>query len=203
MKPRTIVWRMKVRIWGRKTINGSRFFIFWLPHCVFMCVCLWVCSTCRGRLSMRQQHPNMSSSRLVRMKALMELVNFWILGSLFGPLVFLMGAQTEVFYYYVLWNVILKYQDITVYRSVAWKHCDIILRQYWPRKNVLLLRAWDDLLLFTLLHLPVHDVSNQRTCDQTQQLQRAEDGRVETHWRGNTFDQIKKDKSEHMQDKLL
>lgn len=37
------------------------------------------------------------------------------------------------------------------------------------------------LLLVTLLHFPVHDISDQRTCDQAQKLQRAEDGRVETH----------------------
>lgn len=36
-------------------------------------------------------------------------------------------------------------------------------------------------LRVTLLHLPVHDVSNERTGDQTQQLQGAEHGRVETH----------------------
>lgn len=44
---------------------------------------------------MRQQHPNASSSMLVRMKALMALVTFWILLSLVGPLVFLVGTQTQ------------------------------------------------------------------------------------------------------------
>lgn len=36
-------------------------------------------------------------------------------------------------------------------------------------------------LYITLLHLPVHDVSNEWTRDQAQQLQGAEHGRVETH----------------------
>lgn len=34
----------------------------------------------------------------------------------------------------------------------------------------LLSACGDCLILFTLLHLPVHDVANQRTCGQTQQL---------------------------------
>lgn len=50
---------------------------------------------------MRQQHPNASSSMLVRMKALMALVTFWILLSLLGPLVCLMGAQTQT---WVCWT---------------------------------------------------------------------------------------------------
>lgn len=45
-----------------------------------------MCSTWRGRLSIRQQIPNIISSRLVRMKARMALVTFWILPSLLGPL---------------------------------------------------------------------------------------------------------------------
>lgn len=57
--------------------------------CVFVCVC----ATCRGRLSMRQQHPKAISSRLVRMKALIALVTFWILPSLLGPVVWLIGHK--------------------------------------------------------------------------------------------------------------
>lgn len=46
---------------------------------------------------MRQQNPKASSSMLVKMKALMALVTLWILRSLLGPLVGLMGhRQTEV-----------------------------------------------------------------------------------------------------------
>lgn len=56
-------------------------------------VCVCVCDTCRGRLSTRQQNPKAISSRLVRMKALMALVTFWILPSLLGPLVWLMGHR--------------------------------------------------------------------------------------------------------------
>lgn len=36
-------------------------------------------------------------------------------------------------------------------------------------------------LHITLLHLPVHDVADDGTRDQTQQLQAAEQGRVEIH----------------------
>ena len=61
--------------------------------CVCVCVCVCVHATCRGRLSMREQHPKASSSRLVRMKALMALVTFWILRSLLGPTACLAGAQ--------------------------------------------------------------------------------------------------------------
>jgi len=40
--------------------------------------------TCMGRLSMREMMPKMTSSILVKMKALMALVSFWIFLSLFG-----------------------------------------------------------------------------------------------------------------------
>lgn len=53
-----------------------------------LAVCVGVCVyvTCRGRLSIRQQIPKVISSRLVRMKARMALVTFWIFASLLGPL---------------------------------------------------------------------------------------------------------------------
>lgn len=64
-----------------------------LGKCVCVCTCVCMCATCRGRLSTRQQHPKAISSTLVRMKALMALVTFWILLSLLGPLHCLMGHK--------------------------------------------------------------------------------------------------------------
>lgn len=52
-----------------------------------------VCATCSGRLSMREQQPKAMSSRLVRMKALMTLVNFWIVRSRLFPLLCLRGHR--------------------------------------------------------------------------------------------------------------
>lgn len=45
---------------------------------------------------MRQQHPKASSNMLVRMKALMALVTFWILRSLLGMLVCLMETDRRI-----------------------------------------------------------------------------------------------------------
>ena len=41
--------------------------------------------TWRGRLSMRERIPNSTNRRLVRVKALMALVTFWIFLSRLGP----------------------------------------------------------------------------------------------------------------------
>lgn len=38
--------------------------------------------------------------------------------------------------------------------------------------------------IFTLLQPPVHDVANDRGCQQAKQLEHTEDGRVEANWGG-------------------
>lgn len=38
--------------------------------------------------------------------------------------------------------------------------------------------------IFTLLQLPVHDVANDRGCQQAEQLEHTEDGGVEANWGG-------------------
>lgn len=114
------------------TINGSeRLFILYLFPCsqaAIMCVCSRVCvfscvcvfATCRGRLSMRQQHPKAINSTLVRMKALMALVTFWILRSLLGTVLCLMGRRHRgVLTLMVRWDtpIITTPYNIHVYMS--------------------------------------------------------------------------------------
>lgn len=52
--------------------------------------CLFL--TWRGRLSINEMIPKVTNSRLVKMKALMALVSFWIFLSLFGGSDWLKGT---------------------------------------------------------------------------------------------------------------
>lgn len=81
-------------------------YLFLRSLTAIVCVRVCVCVTCRGRLPMRQQNPKARSSRLVRMKALMALVTFWILPSLLGPLVCLMGPQTHRCFNIICWTTL-------------------------------------------------------------------------------------------------
>lgn len=140
---------------------------------IYPCACMCACvhATCRGRLSTRQQHPKAISSRLVRMKALIALVTFWILPSLLGPAVWLIGHKHTA--------------HLPLYAGPPCTSVNssiLVILLLTDSLHVPLLCAWGDgRFLVTLLHLPVHDVSDQRTCHQAQQLKCAKHGRVETH----------------------
>lgn len=119
-----------------------------------------ICHTCRGRLSISERIPNKTSSRFVKVKALMALVSFWTFLSRLGTAVVLLGDKR------CLYNRPFSLFYHTMSQSLNF-----------------LLFSWIHYILIhlTLLHLPIHDVANQRAGDQTQELHRAEDGRVKTH----------------------
>lgn len=119
------------------------------------------CHTCRGRLSISERIPKKMSSRLVKIKALMALVSFWIFLSHLGTAVVLAGEKRYLYE-----------------RSFPSLHHAISHVRFLLFSGIYCI-----LIHLTLLHLPIHDVANQRAGDQTQELQRAEDGRVGTHYK--------------------
>lgn len=88
------------------------------------------------------------------MKARMALVTFWIFASLLGPLM-----KTQLIYGFVLQKTRNTHQPTNTSNCVTMLGVPLLCALY-----------------ITLLHLPVHDVSNERTRDQAQQLQGAEHG---------------------------
>lgn len=58
-------------------------------------VLLYVCLTCRGRLSIKEIIPKVTNRMLVKMKALMALVSFWIFLSLFEGSDWLKGTHVK------------------------------------------------------------------------------------------------------------
>lgn len=117
---------------------------------------------------MREQHPKASSSRLVRMKALIALVTFWILRSLVGPVVCLRGQRQACEIRFILTGTLNKMtlshdHDVFINRLSS-RHdsikCSAVFGCHDSAHVPLFSICRERLLLFAFLHPPVHDISN-------------------------------------------